>query len=248
MNFFATLPFAILPRLSRRGYRFVGVAAPIKARTAAVIWLYLAPLAFAAAPGGSGGSVRVEIKEPAGAPVEDAVASLTPIDAAPAITPPAEPVIIVQNDEDFQPYVTAIVVGTRVNFPNQDKVAHHVFSQAKAKSFEIPRYRGEPKETILFDQPGIVPLGCNIHDWMLAYVVVLATPHFAKSPASGAVTLTGLPNGRYRLDVWHPRVREMATREVTVSSTDAAMQVISVTLRPDKRIRRAPESGPGGYK
>lgn len=209
------------------------------------VTLVLAPLAFAATPGGS---VRVEIKDPAGVAVEDAVASLTPLDAAPAISPPAEPVVIVQNDEDFQPYVTAIVVGTRVNFPNQDKVAHHVFSQAKAKSFEIPRYRGEPKETILFDQPGVVPLGCNIHDWMLAYVVVLATPHFAKSPASGAVTLTGLPIGRYRLDVWHPRVREMATREVTVSSTDAAMQVISVTLRPDKRIRRAPESGPGGYK
>jgi len=207
--------------------------------------LVLAPLAFAAAPGGS---VRVEVKDPSGTAVADAVASLMPLEATPAVTPPAEPVIIVQNDEDFQPYVTVIVVGTRVNFPNQDKVAHHVFSQAKAKSFEIPRYRGEPKETILFDQPGIVPLGCNIHDWMLAYVVVLATPHFAKSPASGAVTLTGLPVGRYRLDVWHPRVREMATREIAVSSTDAAMQVISVTLRPDKRIRRAPESGPGGYK
>ncbi len=210
-----------------------------------VLCTLLAPCTFAAP---AGGSVRVDIKDPAGAPVADAVASLTPLDAAPVVTPPAEPVVIVQNDEDFQPYVTAIVTGTRVSFPNQDKVAHHVFSQSKVKPFEIPRYRGEPKETILFDQPGIVPLGCNIHDWMLAYVVVLATPHFAKSPATGAVTLPGVPAGRYRLEVWHPRVKETVTREVVIAANDTAMQVISVVLRPDKRIRRAPESGPGGYK
>jgi plastocyanin len=207
----------------------------------------LAPLAaFAGASGG--GSVRVDIKDPANAPVANAVASLVPLDATARVTPPAEPVVITQNDQDFQPYVTAIVVGTRVSFPNNDKVAHHVFSQSKAKSFEIPRYRGEPKETILFDQPGIVPLGCNIHDWMLAYVVVLTTPHFAKSVADGQVTLADLPAGRYRLEVWHPRVKEMVTREVTISATNPAMQVISVTLRPDKRIPRIPESGAGGYK
>ncbi len=205
----------------------------------------LAPLAFAAAPGGT---VRVEVKDPSGTPVEDAVASLLPLDAAPTLTPPAAAVIITQNDEDFQPYVTAIVTGTRVNFPNQDKVAHHVFSQSKPKSFEIPRYRGEPKDTVVFDQPGIVPLGCNIHDWMLAYVVVLATPHFAKTSASGSVSLPGLTAGRYRLEVWHPRVKELVTREIAIAGNDDAAQVISVTLKPDKRIRRAPESGPGGYK
>lgn len=207
--------------------------------------LALAPFTFAATPGGS---VRVEIRDPAGAPVPDAVASLIPLDATPVIAPPAEPVVVTQNDEDFQPYVTAVVVGTRVSFPNRDKVAHHVFSQSKAKSFEIPRYRGEPKETILFDQPGVVPLGCNIHDWMLAYIVVLPTPYFGTSPAAGAVSLTGLPAGRYRLEVWHPRVKEMVTREVVITANDAATQVISVTLRPDKRLRRAPEGGAGGYK
>ena len=204
----------------------------------------LAPLAFAA----PGGSVRVEIKDPAGAPVADAVASLIPRDATPTLTPPAEPVVVTQNDEDFQPYVTAIVVGTRVSFPNRDKVAHHVFSQSQAKAFEIPRYRGEPKETILFDQPGIVPLGCNIHDWMLAYIVVLPTPFFAKSPASGVVSLADLPAGRYRLEVWHPRVKETVTGEIVIAANDATTQVVSVTLRPDKRLRRAPEGGAGGYK
>jgi plastocyanin len=206
----------------------------------------LAPLAFAETT--TGGNVRVEIKDPAGLPVPDAVASLVPLDTTPTVTPPADPVVIAQNDEDFQPYVTAVVVGTRVNFPNADKVAHHVFSLSKAKKFEIPRYRGEPKDTILFDQPGVVSLGCNIHDWMSAYVVVLATPYFAKSGPDGLVLLSGMPAGRYRLEVWHPRVKAMVTRDVALMAQDTATQIISVTLGVDRRIRRAPESGAGGYK
>ncbi len=202
----------------------------------------------AAAPAADAGTVRVEIRDPQAKPVADAVAWLTPLDTKPTLTPPAEPVVVAQNHEEFQPFVTAIVTGSRVSFPNQDKVAHHVFSQSKAKSFEIPRYRGEPKDTILFDQPGVVSLGCNIHDWMLAYIVVVSAPYFARSGVEGTIPLSNLPAGRYRLEVWHPRVKEMITREVTVNAADAATQVISVTLRPDKRIRRAPETGAGSYK
>ena len=209
-----------------------------------IVVAFLLPIAARAAAG----SVRVEIKDPAGAPVADAVAWLTPLDAKPALSPPAEPVIVAQHHEEFHPFVTTIVAGTRVHFPNQDHIAHHVFSQSKAKSFEIPRYRGEPKDTILFDQPGVVALGCNIHDWMLAYIVVLGTPHFAKSAADGIVPLAALPAGRYRLEVWHPRMKEMIARDVTIAENDTATQIISVTLRPDRRIRRAPESGAGGYK
>ena len=215
------------------------------ARRVAAVAMLVTSLALRAA---DTGSVRVEIKDPKGAPVEDAVAWITPLDTKPAFTPPAEPVVIAQNNQEFQPFITMIVVGTRVSFPNQDKVAHHVYSQSKTKSFEIPRYRGEPKETVVFDQPGVVPLGCNIHDPMLAYVVVLATPHFAKSGVDGLIPFAALPAGRYRLEVWHPRVKEMITREVAVASSDAPTQVISVLLRPDKRPRRAPESGAGGYK
>lgn len=215
-------------------------------RALALAILLFPSLALAAAI--TPGTVRVEIRDPAGAPVADAVASLVPLDSTPVLQPPAEPVVVVQKDEEFRPFVTAVVAGTRVSFPNQDNVAHHVFSQSRAKSFEIPRYRGEPKETILFDQPGVIALGCNIHDWMLAYVMVLATPHFAKSGNDGLVPLNALPAGRYRLEVWHPRIKEVVTREVSISASDTATQVISVTLRPDRRIRRAPESGAGSYK
>jgi plastocyanin len=194
------------------------------------------------------GNVRVELKDAKGAPVPDAVASLIPLDRTADVTPPATPILIAQDGQEFTPYVTPVVVGTRVTFPNRDEVQHHVYSLSKTKKFDIPLFRGEPKESVRFDQPGVVSLGCNIHDWMSAYVVVLATPHFAQSAGEGIAAISGLPAGRYRLEIWHPRIKTVVQRELTVPPNDTAMQVISVTLGVDRRIRRAPEGGAGGYK
>ena len=193
------------------------------------------------------GSVRVEIKDPKNLPVADAVASLTPLDAPAAITPPSEPGVITQEKEEFQPYVTVVAAGTRIRFPNTDKVQHHVFSLSKTKTFDLGLYRGEPRELVTFDHPGVVTLGCNIHDWMSAYVVVLATPHFKKTAADGLAPLASIPPGRYRLEIWHPRIKAVVTREIVVDESPAT-QVIAVTLGVDRRIRRAPESGAGAYK
>ena len=195
----------------------------------------------------AGGSVRVEIKDPKGASVADAIAFMTPLAGPTSVTPPAEPVVIVQQKEEFLPYVTAVVVGTRVAFPNRDKVQHHVYSLSKPKNFDLGLYHGDPKDLVTFDQPGVVTLGCNIHDWMSAYVVVLATPHFAKSGNDGLAQLDQLAAGKYRLEIWHPRLRTTVTREVEVE-TGALTQVVSVTLGIDRRIRRAPETSGGSYK
>jgi plastocyanin len=215
--------------------------------------LFILPLLLAClAPTGAvhaAGTVQVVMKDDKGQPVADAVASLTLLDAPmPAVVPPAEPVVILQQDEEFSPYVTPLVVGTRVAFPNHDKVQHHVYSLSKAKKFELPLYSGEAKELVLFDQPGVVALGCNIHDWMVAYVVVLATPYFDKTGLAGTATLTRLPAGHYRLEVWHPRLAATVNREVVITANDDATQVISVALKPDRRIRRAPDASGGGYK
>jgi plastocyanin len=192
--------------------------------------------------------IRVEVRDSKGQPVADAVASLTPLDAAPVVNPPAEPVAVRQEGEEFRPYVTAIVVGTRVTFPNRDPVQHHVFSVSRPKKFDLPLYRGEPREPVLFNQPGIVSLGCHIHDWMSAYIVVLATPHFARSGEDGVALIRGVPPGRHRLEVWHPRVKAASSREVTVEGAGSATQIIALTLGVDRRVRRAPEAAGGGYK
>jgi len=193
--------------------------------------------------------VRILTRDAKGAPVADAVAWLIPLDPpAPTLTPPAEPVIITQEGEEFSPYVTPVVAGTRVLFTNRDKVQHHVYSLSKTKRFDIPLFGAEAKPSVLFDQPGVVALGCNIHNWMSSYVVVVATPFFAKTPADGAVTLTGLPSGNYRLEIWHPRLASETRRDLTISSGEAPLQTISVVLKADRRIRRAPDAIGGSYK
>ncbi len=217
------------------------------ARPAALIACALL-LASLALPARAEGGVHVGVKDAKGQPVADAVVSLVPLGTAPILAPSPEPVVIAQSGQEFEPYVTALVVGSRVSFPNRDSVKHQVYSTSKIMPFEIPLYGPGAAQTVLFDKPGIIALGCNIHDWMSAYIVVLATPYFQKTPAAGTATFTTLPPGRYRLDVWHPRLANDTQREVIIASSDPAMQSIAVVLKPDRRIRRAPDGAGGGYK
>jgi plastocyanin len=193
------------------------------------------------------GTVRVVTQDTGGKPVADAVAYLSDLDSPAPVSPPQQPVAIIQKDQEFSPYVTPIVVGTKVVFPNLDNVQHHVYSVSPAKRFEIPLYIGDSKETIVFDRAGVVTLGCNIHDWMVAYVVVLATPYYAKTGQDGTAEVSGLPPGRYRLEVWHPRAGTVSRDLVVAESTDTT-QVISVVLKPDHRIRRAPDAAGTYYR
>ncbi len=188
-----------------------------------------------------GGNVVARVADATGAPVADAVVSLTPLEAAQGpVTVPEGRVEVMQIGEEYRPYVTPVVVGTEVHFPNRDAVQHHLYSLSKAKPFEKPLYDSGSSESVVFDRPGVVTLGCNIHDWMVAYVVVLETAHFAKTGADGSATLTGLPAGRYRLDTWHPRVTTPAVREISVPASGESAEAVALKLRPDRRIRRAP--------
>ncbi|HND59999.1 MAG TPA: methylamine utilization protein [Opitutaceae bacterium] len=192
--------------------------------------------------------VEFRIADTKGHPVEDAVVSLTPLDVpVPPLHPPAEPRVIQQRGQEFSPYVTALVAGAAVSFPNRDTVQHHVYSLSPPKKFELPLYAGEAKEAIVFDRPGVISLGCNIHDWMSAYIVVLATPWFACSGADGAGAIADVPAGRYRANVWHPRLPKGESREITVTAGLAPV-AFSLALKPDRRVRRAPDAGGGGYK
>jgi plastocyanin len=179
--------------------------------------------------------------------VQDAVVSLVPLDGNPSATAPAQPVVIAQEKQEFLPYVSVVAVGTSVNFPNRDTVKHHVYSSSKAKKFELPLYAGDAREAVRFDQPGVVTLGCNIHDWMLAYVVVVATPWFAKAEADGTARVAA-PPGKYRAEVWHPRLAAPLTRELTIGEAASGPQAFTLELGRDRRIRRQPDAKGGGYK
>jgi plastocyanin len=113
--------------------------------------------------------------------------------------------VMAQENKVFVPQVLVVTRGTAVSFPNNDSVRHHVYSFSSAKKFDLKLYSGIPANPVVFDRPGIAVLGCNIHDYMVAWVLVVDTPYFATTPASGQVTID-VPPGKYTLRAWHPRM------------------------------------------
>src|SRR5688572_19256697 len=169
-------------------------------------------------------SLVVEVRDERGAPVTDAVVYATPEGRA---APPSRRAVMDQKNRMFVPHVLAVQTGTAVSFPNSDNVRHQVYSFSPAKKFQLPLYAGTPATPVVFDKPGVVAIGCNIHDQMSAYVVVVDTPHFAVT-GNGRAEMRGLAEGRYDVRVWHEGMRgEPPAQSVRVGGEDA----MTVTFR-----------------
>jgi plastocyanin len=182
-------------------------------------------------------------------PVANAVVVAVPADGR--LRPSSRPRedVVDQVDKEFLPEVQAILVGTAVTFPNNDNVRHHVYSFSPARRFELPLYAGVPAQAIVFDKPGVVVLGCNIHDWMVGYIYVSESPYFAKTGNDGKVLVSELPPGRYTVRVWHPQLEateESTRRSVDVSRVRHADVGWKLKLKPKVRVRRAPVAGHHG--
>ena len=148
-------------------------------------------------------TLQVQLRDAAARPLADAVVFLESREAQSA-SRPSQGVEIAQVAKQFEPKVTVIPVGTLVRFPNRDTVRHHVYSFSPVKTFELKLYSGSSASPVLFDRPGIAVLGCNIHDNMAAWVVVVETPYYGRSNATGLAQLGNVPAGSYRLRAWHP--------------------------------------------
>jgi plastocyanin len=168
------------------------------------------------------------VQTPAGKPLADAAVILEPLAQAPATASRSRArATIEQRGAEFIPYVTVVQAGTPVDFPNNDTVRHHVYSFSQPKRFEIKLYAGKPGQPITFDKPGEVVIGCNIHDWMEAHVLVVESPYFGKTAADGRVAIASLPAGRYRLQLWHPlqKMRPPAS-EIEVTATPSRLNLV----------------------
>jgi plastocyanin len=157
--------------------------------------------------GASAATVDVVARDAAGRPVADAVVT---VEVAHAPAGPVRfpwPNIIRQQNLSFQPHVLIVPVGAAVTFPNMDKVRHHVYSFSKPKKFELKLYGQEEARTVTFDKPGVIALGCNIHDQMSGFIVAVSTPYAAKTDAAGHVSIPGVPAGPATLKLWSPLVR-----------------------------------------
>ena len=196
--------------------------------------LTLSGLLLAAACAARAALMDIAVRDASGALAGDAAVWAVP--AAGAAEARNRTLEIEQVDREFVPFVTVIQAGTTIAFPNRDPIMHHVYSFSPAKPFEIKLYTGKSPREVVFDKPGIVVLGCNIHDWMLAYVAVVPTPYFARSEAGAPVRLRDLPAGTYEVHAWHPLQRAMLPpQSVTVAAGAAA----TVDFRFDLQARKA---------
>ena len=117
-----------------------------------------------------------------------------------------------QRNERFVPHVLAVTTGTYVDFPNDDKTYHNVFSLSKTKEFNLGRYAVGHSESVLFDQPGIVRVFCEIHSHMSAFILVFAHRYFAVTADDGRYRIDAVPPGSYTLVVWNETIRGEAPR------------------------------------
>jgi plastocyanin len=183
------------------------------------------------------GALAVIVKQRSGKPLIGAVVTLeTP--ALPQSLPVAASMD--QVNLEFVPDVLVIPLHSKVLFPNSDAISHQVYSFSSARQFQLPLYRGKAYPPVVFDQPGVVTLGCNIHDNMLAYIVVTAAPYFGRTANGGEWIAPNLPPGKYTLRVWHPQLNEPRDVERTVQA-GADGEVIE--LRLTRELRPAPLIG-----
>jgi plastocyanin len=168
-------------------------------------------IVFCAVAGASqAADLRVTVLDAVNKPVADAVVYAT------GANPPArEPrkATIDQVHRQFVPRVSVVQVGTSIAFPNSDNIRHSVYSFSRPKTFTLKLYSGTPAAPVVFDQPGVVVLGCNIHDTMIGWILVVDTPYLAHSAADGTATLTGLPPGDYQLRAWNNSMTEQQAGE-----------------------------------
>lgn len=150
------------------------------------------------------GDLEFVVRGANGAPTPNAVVTVYPSEGSHAPAPASAPLVMEQKDIAFAPYVLIVPLGGAVMFPNRDTVRHHVYSFSAPHRFELKLYGREEQRTERFDKPGVVSIGCNIHDRMAAFIDVVDTRFAARTDAEGRVRIAGLPAGPAEVRVWHP--------------------------------------------
>lgn len=143
----------------------------------------------------------------------------------------------------FIPHILPVVVGAKVDFPNNDKVAHNVFSLSRAKKFNLGSYKAGETKTVVFDQPGVVDLRCDVHQEMNAYILVLKNPYFAVTDKEGHFTIPDQPSleaqgiktvpslspGKYLIKTWHEKLKTTRLKVEVPANGE-----VTVVLKPKR--------------
>ena len=138
---------------------------------------------------------------------------------------------VTQDGAVFTPHILPVMVGTRVEWPNNDDIYHNVFSDSDAKQFDLDLYKGNPPgKNVIFDKPGKVDVYCSIHANMHCIVLVMANPYFAMTDADGHYTISNVPSGTYKLKAWHERLPS-DEREISVPASGATNVDFTLTIK-----------------
>ena len=148
-------------------------------------------------------------------------------------------IVINQVDREFEPMVSNVMVGSEVAFTNEDDYNHHVYSISSGNKFDLPLFKDKPPRNVIFNAPGVVKIGCNIHDWMLAYTYVQQSDRLIVLQGDNAAVFEDVPAGSYQVRVWNPKFRntkKIVTSTVEVGANDKVEHVVQVSQR--KKIRK----------
>jgi plastocyanin len=184
-------------------------------------------------------SVRVTDRDGHG--VDQVVVTVTPLTASTSLAP--KPAVMDQRNLAFVPRVLVVGVGASVEFPNSDSVSHQVYSFSAAKRFQLPLYKGEVHPPVVFDRPGLVVLGCNIHDSMVGYIYVTDAPYFGTTETDGALELKDMPAGDYRIVLWSPFIADPPASLTRSMHLDAAAPAVA-RIQLSSALRAQPEPRP----
>ncbi len=204
-------------------------------------WACLAGLLSAATA--LAGDVRVQVLSREGTPVSGVAIVL---EAPAGVVRPSgrHSAKMDQLNRRFVPEVLVVETGSEVEFPNSDSVSHQVYSFSAPKRFQLPLYKGVAHSPVAFGQPGLVVLGCNIHDEMVGYILVTDSPFHGSTDASGAAHIPSLPAGTYRVSAWGPRIND-GGGTLTATLAVGADGPQTLTLRLLQPLRRNPSPRPG---
>ena len=171
-------------------------------------FLYATALAMLVAPiAAQAATVTIDVRDAGGKPMPDTVVIIdTPKKPAGPVRFPW-PMVMSQKNIMFAPHVLVVPLGASVSFPNLDRVRHHVYSLTGAKKFDLKLYGQDQTRSVVFDKPGLVSIGCNIHDSMSAFIYVVDTPYAMVTDANGRVTIPNVPTGGATIRLWNPAIR-----------------------------------------
>lgn len=175
--------------------------------------------------------LSVEVFNQNGKPLHNAVVFVES-HALIASMKPLENAEVAQQNKQFIPQVSVVTRGTAVEFPNRDTVRHHVYSFSAAKTFELKLYIDKPKAPVVFDKTGIVDLGCNIHDEMLAWVLVTDTPVYAATNQVGVANFERLVADNYTVRAWHPEIKygvSMPVKTLDFNNSETTIRLVIET-------------------